>query len=83
MSRTNNSNHRKIWISYVSISNRKCIRSGPSSYMLVSSTPNTITNCIWQRKTGQLSILQHGPDKPPPSDGYEFKGKGGGGGKPN
>ena len=25
--------------------------------------------------------FEHGPDKPPPSDGYEFKGKGGGGGK--
>ena len=25
--------------------------------------------------------FEHGPDKPPPSDGYDFKGKGGGGGK--
>ena len=28
-----------------------------------------------------FNSFKHGPDKPPPSDGYEFKGKGGGGGK--
>ncbi len=28
-----------------------------------------------------FTSFEHGPDKPPPSDGYEFKGKGGGGGK--
>ena len=32
-------------------------------------------------KRDSYQSLQHGPDKPPPSDGYEFKGKGGGGGK--
>ena len=46
-----------------------------------TQTQHHIFNVGKEDTLNEIPSVEHGPDKPPPSDGYEFKGKGGGGGK--
>ena len=52
-----------------------------SYYTDTTQTQNHIYSASTEDMFYDVTSFGHGPDKPPPSDGYEFKGKGGGGGK--